>query len=198
MLQVGKALCGGGAQAGVGADAAADTDLLDAHRPQRGGGLFHEHIHHGLLKGCRQIGQHLWVVQIDAFGCSSSWVRWSTAVLRPEKLKSKRWSAAWRRPARAADRAPDCRPPCRRPAGWRAAGKTQVEQARHLVECLAGSIVERAAQPPVVAVGRHQHQFGVAAGDDQNEHGKRSPALAVGPSRPLCPASWSRYALPSD
>ena len=59
---------GGGAQARIGADAAADADLLGAARLRGVRGLLHQHIHHGLLKGCRQIGQQPGVVQIEALG----------------------------------------------------------------------------------------------------------------------------------
>ena len=54
----------------------------------------------------------------------------------------------------------------------RPAGEAKVEQAGDLVKRLAGSIVKRAAQPLVAAVGGHQHQLGVAARDDQHQHGE--------------------------
>src|SRR3990172_2785130 len=49
----------------------------------------------------------------------------------------------------------------------RAAGKAESEDARALVESLAGSVVERASEDLVDAVLMDQQEFGVPSGDDQ-------------------------------
>ena len=52
------------------------------------------------------------------------------------------------------------------------AGERQPEEAAHLVERLAGSVVARAAEPLVRAMDAHQHEVRVPAGDDEAERGE--------------------------
>ena len=61
----------------------------------------------------------------------------------------------------------------RRPAvDGRPAGKAQAEQARDLVEGLAGGVVYGLAEAAVAAVVLHEDDVAVAAGDDQDERGE--------------------------
>ena len=63
----------------------------------------------------------------------------------------------------------------------RAAGVAEAEQPRDLVEGLAGGVVAGAAEAAVAAVGLHQQQLGVAAGDDERERGQRRLLLGQQP-----------------
>ncbi len=63
-------------------------------------------------------------------------------------------------------------PAFRRLLDRRAAGVGESKQPGDLVERLAGSVVERAPQALVGEMVAHEHQFGVAARDDQRHQRK--------------------------
>ena len=160
MSRSGKAPFGRGAQTGIGADAAADADLLNCVRVRCGSSLVDEHVHHGLLKGSGQVGQYLRRLHVNAFGGQflgevedggfesgeAEVIAMIGGMAQPARERIARGIASLRS-------AFDGRP----------AGEAKVEQASDLIKRLAGGIVKCAAQPLVAAVGGHQHQFGVAA-----------------------------------
>ena len=55
----------------------------------------------------------------------------------------------------------------------RPAGIAEAEQFRRLVECLADRVVDRAAEPQVVADAAHAEDLGMAAGGEEQAIGKR-------------------------
>ena len=176
--QVGKPPFGSGAQARVSTDATADTDLLHRIGLRCGRGLVDEHVDHGLLKGCGQIGQYLRGPQIDAF--SRQFLgQVEDGSLKPGEAEVIAMVDGMAQPARK--RIARRIAALRGPFDGRAARKAKVEQAGNLVKCFAGCIVECAAQPGIVAVGGHQHQLGMAARDDQHQHREAIAGTGSGP-----------------
>lgn len=62
----------------------------------------------------------------------------------------------------------------------RAAGVGQAQQAADLIERLARGVVERRPQHLIAAVVGHQDQLGVAAADDEVQHGKADVGRVLG------------------
>ena len=181
-------LFSGPAQQPIRADSAADTDLLHGKLGCGICGFTHQDIHHCHLKSGCNIDHGLRLArlgsvpfelahQIENSGLQAGEAE-IEAVLATDGQDGGQGRCLRVRlelcpPTRPCERAGELETAgipglCGRLNG-RAARIAQLQESRHLVERFPGGIVQGRAQEPVATMILHQHEFGMAAGNDQNQ-----------------------------
>ena len=145
------------AQRAVGGDAAGEQQAAGALAQRGLRGLLRQHVDDGRLERGGHVGHRRRLAGFAADGVQDGGLEAAEA----EVVAALSQARGRRRPSRRASRAG------RSTAG--PPGKPSPSSAADLVEGFAGGVVARAAEAPVVAVAAHQHEVGVAAGDDQAE-----------------------------